>query len=156
MQISHSRVECFEGCPYRYKLRYIDKYEVLKPDNADNPLFLGTALHTGIEKDVKTAIDEYYKNFTVITDEHINEAMKLEFQIPRAKALLPQGEYEVQIQDEDFIGFIDLLVPVEHELTMEEMDEETFQLFLRYHFATCERQDMVGYSNHTLDIFRKD
>lgn len=37
-----------------------------------------------------------------------------------------------------------------------EMDEETFALYLRYHFATCERQDMIGYSNHTLDIFRKD
>lgn len=138
MQISHSRVECFEGCPYRYKLKYIDKYEVLKPDNADNPLFLGTALHTGIEKDVKTAIDEYYKNFTVITDEHINEAMKLEFQIPRAKALLPQGEYEVQIQDEDFIGFIDLLVPVEHELTMEEKDEVC---------DNCERNCDCAYAN---------
>lgn len=40
--------------------------------------------------------------------------------------------------------------------TMEEMDEDTFRLFLRYHFATCERLDMIGYSNHTLDIFRKD
>jgi penicillin-binding protein 1A len=40
--------------------------------------------------------------------------------------------------------------------TLDEMDEETFQLFLRYHFATCERVDMIGYSNHTLDIFRKD
>jgi len=40
--------------------------------------------------------------------------------------------------------------------TLTEMDEETFQLFLRYHFATCERMDMIGYSNHTLDIFRKD
>lgn len=40
--------------------------------------------------------------------------------------------------------------------TLAEMDEDTFQLFLRYHFATCERLDMVGYSNHTLDIFRKD
>lgn len=40
--------------------------------------------------------------------------------------------------------------------TLNEMDEETFQLFLRYHFATCERPDMLGYSNHTLDIFRKD
>ncbi len=40
--------------------------------------------------------------------------------------------------------------------TLTEMDEDTFQLFLRYHFATCERLDMVGYSNHTLDIFRKD
>lgn len=40
--------------------------------------------------------------------------------------------------------------------TLDEMDEDTFQLFLRYHFATCERIDLVGYSNHTLDIFRKD
>ena len=40
--------------------------------------------------------------------------------------------------------------------TLAEMDEDTFGLFLRYHFATCERVDMVGYSNHTLDIFRKD
>ena len=116
MQISHSRVECFEGCPFRYKLRYIDKFETLKPDNADNPLFLGTALHTGIEKDVKTAIEEYFAQYPIITDEHINEAIKLEYQIPKAKNILPQGEYEVQIKDEDFIGFIDLLVPVEKEL----------------------------------------
>lgn len=40
--------------------------------------------------------------------------------------------------------------------TLAEMDENTFQLFLRYHFATCERTDMIGYSNHTLDIFRKN
>ena len=40
--------------------------------------------------------------------------------------------------------------------TLAEMDEETFQLYLQYHFATCERIDMIGYSNHTLDIFRKD
>lgn len=123
MQISHSRVECFEGCPYRYKLRYIDKYETLKPDNADNPLFLGTALHTGIEKDVNTAIKEYFAQYPIISDEHINEAIKLAYQISKAKNILPQGEYEVQIKDEDFIGFIDLLVPVQHELTMEEMDE---------------------------------
>lgn len=122
MQISHSRVECFEGCPFRYKLRYIDKYETLKPDNADNPLFLGTALHTGIEKDVKTAIEEYFAQYPIITDEHINEAIKLEYQIPKAKSILPQGEYEVQIKDEDFIGFIDLLVPVEKEYEYEYKD----------------------------------
>ena len=39
--------------------------------------------------------------------------------------------------------------------TMSEMDEDTFRLFMQYHFATCERPDMIGYSNHTLDIFRK-
>lgn len=40
--------------------------------------------------------------------------------------------------------------------TLAEMDQDTFQLFLQYHFATCERVDLVGYSNHTLDIFRKE
>ncbi len=39
--------------------------------------------------------------------------------------------------------------------TLEAMDEETYQLYLKYHFATCERVDLLGYSNHTLDIFRK-
>ncbi len=37
-----------------------------------------------------------------------------------------------------------------------DMDEDTYTLFMKYHLATCERQDMTGYSNHTLDIFRKD
>ena len=40
--------------------------------------------------------------------------------------------------------------------TLAGMDEDTFEQFLRYHYATCERIDMIGYSNHTLDIFRKD
>lgn len=35
------------------------------------------------------------------------------------------------------------------------MDEETYQLYIRYHLATCERTDLLGYSHHTLDIFRK-
>lgn len=43
---------------------------------------------------------------------------------------------------------------IRQELT--QMDEELYETYLRYHFATCERQDMVGYSNHMLDIFRKD
>ena len=34
------------------------------------------------------------------------------------------------------------------------MDDEAFQLYLRYHFATCEREDMLGVSNHVVDIFR--
>lgn len=35
------------------------------------------------------------------------------------------------------------------------MDEETFQLYLRYHFYTCERADLVGVTSHALDIFRR-
>lgn len=39
---------------------------------------------------------------------------------------------------------------------IDEMDEEFFQLYLRYHFTICERSDMVGVSHHVLDIQRKD
>ena len=40
--------------------------------------------------------------------------------------------------------------------TLVEMDDRMYELYIKYHLATCERQDMVGYSHHTLDIFRKD
>jgi SAM-dependent methyltransferase len=36
------------------------------------------------------------------------------------------------------------------------MDEDIFQLFLNYHFSTCERPDLLGASAHTLDILRKE
>lgn len=112
MIVSHSRIECFEGCPYRYDLKYNQGIKTISPDNADNALFLGTALHTGLEKGVEAAVHEYFMSYPVITDAHINEAMKLEYIIPKAKALIPDdGEFEVKIEDDDFIGFIDLLVP---------------------------------------------
>ena len=38
---------------------------------------------------------------------------------------------------------------------LEEMDEETFAKWLSFHFATCERQDLIGATNHSLDILRK-
>ena len=38
---------------------------------------------------------------------------------------------------------------------IDEMNEEFFQLYLKYHFTICERSDMVGTSHHFLDIFRK-
>ena len=34
-------------------------------------------------------------------------------------------------------------------------DDTKFRLWLNYHFMTCERQDLIGASNHTLDILRK-
>ena len=35
------------------------------------------------------------------------------------------------------------------------MDEETFRLYLNYHFAICERGDLAGITSHALDIFQK-
>lgn len=36
------------------------------------------------------------------------------------------------------------------------MDEETFALYMKYHLSICERGDMVGATNHILDILRKE
>lgn len=38
---------------------------------------------------------------------------------------------------------------------IDEMDDELFELYLKYHFTICERQDCVGVSHHILDIHRK-
>ena len=35
------------------------------------------------------------------------------------------------------------------------MDDEAFALYLNYHFATCERADLLSVTSHALDIFRK-
>ena len=40
--------------------------------------------------------------------------------------------------------------------TVDQMDDAMYELYLKYHLATCERQDMIGYSHHTMDIFRKE
>lgn len=37
---------------------------------------------------------------------------------------------------------------------IDEMDQDTFAKWMEYHFATCERQDLIGASNHTLDILK--
>ena len=38
---------------------------------------------------------------------------------------------------------------------IDEMDDELYGLYLKYHFAICERADMVGTSHHILDVHRK-
>jgi hypothetical protein len=39
--------------------------------------------------------------------------------------------------------------------TIENMDEEVLDIFMKYHFAICENEDMVGITHHSLDIVRK-
>ena len=36
-----------------------------------------------------------------------------------------------------------------------EFDDETFDLWMKYHLATCERMDLIGATNHSLDILKK-
>lgn len=113
MQWSHSRIDCFEKCKLKYKMRYLDSIETIPDTEPGNALILGTAVHTGIEKSLEEAIKEYAFSFPIITDEHINEIIKLEAVIPKARAAIPGGgQFEVPIFGKDFVGFIDYLVPV--------------------------------------------
>lgn len=36
------------------------------------------------------------------------------------------------------------------------MDDETFNIYLKYHLSTCERSELLGASSHVLDILKKD
>ncbi len=113
MRFSYSRVECFNKCPYQFKLRYLDKLECLpNTDDAANALFIGSGMHKAIETNTKEGISEYFAKYPIISDLHINEAMKIEFLAPKVQALLAgkliSSEYKLEC--EDFIGFIDCLV----------------------------------------------
>lgn len=114
MQVSHSRVETFLNCPFKYKLRYVDQLETY--DNLDDPanaLIIGSALHKGIEEGVQAGIDLYTSSFPILTDVHIHEIMKLENLIPKAQKTVPDGAvFEKLISDKHFVGFLDMVVPL--------------------------------------------
>lgn len=94
-------------------MRYLEGISTIPATEPDNPLILGQAVHTGIEKSLQEAIKEYCFSYPIITDEHINEIIKFETVIPLARtAIPPGGAFEVEIADSNFHGFIDYLVPV--------------------------------------------
>lgn len=94
-------------------MRYVDRIKTNAPTEPDNALILGQAVHTGIQKSLEEALREYAFSYPIITDEHINEMIKLEAVIPKARAAIPpNGKSEVEIIDKDFHGFIDWLVPM--------------------------------------------
>lgn len=117
MQYSHSRIECFEKCKFKYKMRYLEGVTTDPATDADNALILGTAVHTGIESGLEAAIQQYSFSFPILTDAHVNEIIKLESVIPRAREEIPKdGKFEVPIFHKDFRGFIDYLVPCDEVL----------------------------------------
>lgn len=122
MQFSYSRVDLFKRCPYHFKLRYIDRLTELPNYEANSPLIVGHALHTGIEKGKKAMLKEFYNAFPLVTNDVINEAIKLEHNLEKAGEWLSDfnnsfsftGGYEFiheyEINKPEFLGFVDLIV----------------------------------------------
>lgn len=112
MQYSHSRVESFKGCPYKYKLRYQDRLKTIPNQDANNALICGNTIHTGAEKDLLEALEFYKSNYYVLTDLHINEIIKFEYLIPKIKDLLTDINIYAQeylINTKRFKGIVDLI-----------------------------------------------
>ncbi|MDU6336060.1 MAG: AAA family ATPase [Clostridium sporogenes] len=112
MQYSHSRVESFKGCPYKYKLRYIDKLKTIPTQDANNALICGNTIHTGAEKDLNVALEFYKSNYYILTDHHINEIIKFEYLISKIKELLADINIYAQeylISTHRFRGIVDLI-----------------------------------------------
>ncbi|EQB88573.1 hypothetical protein M918_04030 [Clostridium sp. BL8] len=40
--------------------------------------------------------------------------------------------------------------------TVDAMNDKTFELYMKYHLAICERPDMVGVTHHSIDIVKKN
>lgn len=111
-QFHFSTAECFDNCPRRFELTYLQELQTLPSDDPANPLILGTAIHRAMETDLETAVREYLESFPVVTDEQINEVIKMEYWIPRMKKLIPEGLHEVPFENDVYKGTADLLVPV--------------------------------------------
>lgn len=112
MQYSHSRIECHNGCPYKYKIRYVDKLKTIPDYSADNALICGNTIHLGAEKDLKAALEFYKSNYYIFTDRHIEEIMKFEYLIPKIHELLDGVNVykkEFKINTSRFIGIVDLI-----------------------------------------------
>lgn len=109
-----SAITQFQKCPYKYKLQYVDNLKTIQSDDPANALIIGTAIHYGAETEsIENMLKNYYKNFNILTDAQINEAIKLEHLLPQVLNFIKQFdkvEHEVPFQVGSFHGTADLLV----------------------------------------------
>ena len=118
-RMSYSRVECFEKCPFQYRLRYRDNLRTLPTYDAQDPLIVGNAFHMAIETSPEQAVEWYKSQYPIVTDLHIEECMKLLRIGTLAKTVVdslsagsaPIYEYGVYDEEYDWIGYMDCLIP---------------------------------------------
>lgn len=141
MKVSYSKISSFKMCPYQYYLRYVKGLKTKFNLDPANALVLGTAMHTGIEKSTLEAIKQYYSNYPSATPLMINEAIKLEVMIEKVKKVLGLNrnhQFELNITDNDFTGFIDLLVEVDR---YKDIDNNTKISYEIYDFKYSNNKD---------------
>lgn len=118
MRFSHSRIECFNKCPYQFKLRYVDRLGTIEDYKADNALVLGTALHMYIQESPENAWNYYKSKFPIFLNnkfgdyasEHFQNFHKMEEVAKKLDPhLMEDAEFEFKLETPEFIGFIDAI-----------------------------------------------
>lgn len=103
----------------------------------------------------------------VFGQNHLREVMELSMLTPDWHCISEPKDLFELVRTED-IAALDEQVPVKRirlvatdgatnykREFIDAMDDETFGKWIEYHFAICERQDLIGASHHTLDILQK-
>ncbi len=113
---------------------YMNEYAIIK--------------HGFIENNIKEAIKnkEIDQNFKITPKEDDLYSMVRLEDINHYKDTLNLKRIKILSQD----GSADYL-----RKTINNMDEETFEIYYQYHLSICERKDLLGASSHILDILQK-
>ena len=113
MKVSYSKLSTFNQCPFLYKLIYLEHLEPKDDLRPDNPLFVGTAIHEGIEhRSIDAAIESYKAHYEEMTPMNELEILKMKTILPKAFEQIPNCdtyEYKLDVEDE-YVGYIDGLV----------------------------------------------
>jgi CRISPR/Cas system-associated exonuclease Cas4 (RecB family) len=111
-KVHFSQVDTYEKCPRKYKYKYVDKIRMMRVPGPNDPLLIGTTAHLGHETDYKTAEKFYMSQYMVMTDDHINELIKIEHWVNQVKEFFSGFEVlhiEYNIETDDYQGQIDVI-----------------------------------------------
>lgn len=113
---------------------YMNEYAVLK--------------HGFMEGNIKESIknNEIDENFHITPKEDDLYTMVRLEDINELKDISKLKRIKILSQD----GPSDYIRPI-----INKMDEETFELYIKYHLSICERPELLGSSSHLLDILKK-
>ena len=102
--------------------------------------------HAFVEGYIKEALDNIDDNYQIISkDNDLYSYVRLD-EINKLKDELNLKRVKIIAQD----GPTEYLKKI-----INKMDDETFKLFLDYHFKTCERPNLLESSRHVLDVLQK-
>lgn len=111
MKFSHSRVETFKICPFKYWLSYVQNLDTLPSDDPQNALIVGTCMHQCIEKGVEAGISMYKNSFNCMGNLHYVEIEKFKILAPQVDNFINRDkcEFEHLLENDQFIGYIDYI-----------------------------------------------